>query len=36
MPGIIDPVTGINYSIAGSAAIVPIISEKVGIKIYQD
>jgi predicted NBD/HSP70 family sugar kinase len=36
MPGIIDPVNGINYSIAGSPAIVSIISEKVGIKVYVD
>jgi predicted NBD/HSP70 family sugar kinase len=36
MPGFIDPENGINYTIAGSAAIVSIISEKVGIKVYVD
>ena len=36
MPGFIDPDNGINHSIDGSAAIVSVISEKVGIKVYID
>ncbi len=36
MPGFIDADKGINYTIAGSAPIVPIISEKLGIKVYVD
>jgi predicted NBD/HSP70 family sugar kinase len=36
MPGFIDPDKGINYTIAGPSAIVSIISEKVGIKVYVD
>jgi len=36
MPGFIDPVKGISYSIAGPSEIVSIISEKVGIKVYVD
>ena len=36
MPGFIDPDNGINYSIEGSASIVSIISEKVGIRVYVD
>jgi len=36
MPGFIDPDNGINYSINGSAAIVSVVSERVGIKVYID
>jgi predicted NBD/HSP70 family sugar kinase len=36
MPGFIDPDNGINYSIAGSPAIVSIISKMIGIKVYID
>jgi predicted NBD/HSP70 family sugar kinase len=36
MPGFIDSDNGINYSIAGPAAVVSIISERVGIKVYVD
>src|ERR1700744_172473 len=36
IPGFIDPDNGVNYTVAGSAAIVSIISERVGIKVYVD
>jgi len=36
MPGFIDPVNGINHSIEGSASIVSIISERVGLRVYVD
>jgi predicted NBD/HSP70 family sugar kinase len=36
MPGFIDPDNGINHSIEGSASIVSIISERVGIRVYVD
>ena len=36
MPGFIDHDNGINYTMAGPAAIVKIISEKIGIKVYVD
>ncbi|HEY4290249.1 MAG TPA: ROK family protein [Puia sp.] len=36
MPGFIDPDNGINYTIAGSPAIVSIIAKAVGMKVYVD
>ncbi|HEV2354734.1 MAG TPA: ROK family transcriptional regulator [Puia sp.] len=36
MPGFIDPDNGINYSIAGPAAIAGSVSEKTGVKVYVD
>lgn len=36
MPGFIDPDHGVNYSISGPDAVVSIVSEKTGVRVFVD
>lgn len=36
MPGFVDPDQGVNYSIAGADAVVSIVSERTGMRVFVD